>query len=433
MVETNENIERLISRLAKVIKKQRSDIELIGTGTYCAVCKINDKQIVNMYVDKESFKTSSECELHEQKEYFDSVQFREILINSVLKHPAIFIHTRIKHDFTLGVYRFGEIMDGTVRDLVKKEPFNKNMFDKLLSDMLSALKHIHSLGFIHSDVKPDNILYTRDKKGDLVFKLCDFNIFQIATHSKYPFEKHKIFATETYSLETDFKDVSVDIYMLGSTLLQLSTECELSSYYNAFILFTNRDTFVNKFGQLNYDILEGMLNPQNKRLYIDQIEVMLNNKIAPESDNYHDICRQKVIEDCKNEQTYEFYKKIVEIYNKENKTSDPYLSDAENKFGLLDSLLLRYIQQSYGVSYNTADFISKCFVEFPKDKTAFEWDNLVCGLDFTEVNDLLPRICKNNLWETFNFHFMMCEDCIDFVKQQDFDLDTQTKKPKLEI
>ena len=40
----------------------------------------------------------------------------------------------------------------------------------MVTDILLALEHIHSLGVIHGDVKVDNILYSG------VYKLCDFGL-----------------------------------------------------------------------------------------------------------------------------------------------------------------------------------------------------------------------------------------------------------------
>ncbi|KAF2157926.1 cell division protein kinase [Myriangium duriaei CBS 260.36] len=59
---------------------------------------------------------------------------------------------------------------GTV---LKKGPLAPRRAKSVLSDLLSALSHIHSLGMIHRDVKPSNILL-RDLAGPAV--LADFGI-----------------------------------------------------------------------------------------------------------------------------------------------------------------------------------------------------------------------------------------------------------------
>ena len=46
----------------------------------------------------------------------------------------------------------------------------------LMSQVLSALAHIHALGVLHRDIKPDNIMVSRLSDGTLHTKLTDFGI-----------------------------------------------------------------------------------------------------------------------------------------------------------------------------------------------------------------------------------------------------------------
>jgi len=96
---------------------------------------------------------------------------REAQIVSSLAHPHI-----------VPVYDFGQ-RDGTYYivmehlaggDLAKKirESIPEDAVLQITSDIASALNFAHSKGFIHRDVKPDNVMFREDKSA----VLTDFGI-----------------------------------------------------------------------------------------------------------------------------------------------------------------------------------------------------------------------------------------------------------------
>src|SRR6266511_778300 len=96
---------------------------------------------------------------------------------------------RIRHPHTVTVFDAGTTADGTpylAMELERGEtlrswlrtfgPLGPAQTVDLLLPVLSAIQHAHSLGIIHRDVKPANILTGTDHLGEPVPKIADFEI-----------------------------------------------------------------------------------------------------------------------------------------------------------------------------------------------------------------------------------------------------------------
>lgn len=134
-----------------------------------------------------------------------------------------------KHLNIIEVYDFGflpdrrayftmEFIDGM--DILKF-PENKSYaeFSPLLSQLLNGLGYIHSLGLIHCDLKPSNVLVTKDGK----VKLTDFGL-AFAGDKMY---SEKIRGTLEYIAPEIIRgahiDSRVDLYSLGVLLYEIAT------------------------------------------------------------------------------------------------------------------------------------------------------------------------------------------------------------------
>ncbi len=99
------------------------------------------------------------------------------------------------------------------------------MLDKIIEQSVEALYYMHSKGFVHCDIKPDNFLVSRD--GEV--KLIDFTISQkIKTgFSKFFPSRSKTQGTRSYMSPEQIRgqvlEPRSDIYSLGCVMFELVT------------------------------------------------------------------------------------------------------------------------------------------------------------------------------------------------------------------
>jgi len=79
-----------------------------------------------------------------------------------------------EHKFPFYGFVFEYCEQGNLENYAAKGPaLTGKEIKRILTDVASALKHMHSLGMAHYDVKEENILLTRNENGELRAKLGD--------------------------------------------------------------------------------------------------------------------------------------------------------------------------------------------------------------------------------------------------------------------
>lgn len=119
-----------------------------------------------------------------------------------------------------------ELLDGQdLHDcLYRRGPFVWEDALPILADMLSALAAVHEAGLVHMDLKPENVLITRDGRAHLM----DFGISRAARASgpEGP-EESAIVGTPDYmspeQAEGKPADARSDLYALGCVLYEMTT------------------------------------------------------------------------------------------------------------------------------------------------------------------------------------------------------------------
>lgn len=104
----------------------------------------------------------------------------------------------------------------------KIENRNPKLVYKLACDLFLGVSHMHGFDIIHRDIKPHNLLISRDDRGEFVLKICDFGLSMYNTHCSTP--EYDVVSRNYRAPEIFYKithyDCTSDIWSVGCTLYE---------------------------------------------------------------------------------------------------------------------------------------------------------------------------------------------------------------------
>lgn len=198
----------------QIIGDRYQIIEQIGTGGMANVYCAND------------IKLDREITLKVLKEEFVDEEFirkfrKEATAAAKLNHPNIAGVYDVGNDGNI-YYIVMEYVDGyTLKDIIKiKAPFSNEEILGISIQIANALSVAHNAGIVHRDIKPQNILVTKDGNA----KVTDFGIARASSSNTITTDAmgsvHYFSPEQARGSYTDFK---TDIYSLGIVMFEMAT------------------------------------------------------------------------------------------------------------------------------------------------------------------------------------------------------------------
>ncbi|RYY32388.1 hypothetical protein EON62_05420, partial [archaeon] len=145
--------------------------QYMGQGSFCRVSQVEDRQNKQLYALKVAMRAyRSERDLELQLREFENWQIIGAHPNLV-SYERAWVESAVLH-MQLELCAGGSVghLQTTLQDKVIPEP----TLWRFLAHVAAALAHMHSAGYVHLDIKPDNVLISGStfKVGDLGLSQC---------------------------------------------------------------------------------------------------------------------------------------------------------------------------------------------------------------------------------------------------------------------
>ncbi|KAH7423813.1 hypothetical protein KP509_12G075100 [Ceratopteris richardii] len=186
-------------------------IKFLGDGTYGSVWKalnIDDNEFVAVKKMKQKYYTWEEC-----------MNLREVKSLQKLKHPHIVRLKEVVRENNELFFVF-ECMEFNLYQAMKdlNGPIPESRIRSWCFQIFQALDNMHSNGYFHRDMKPENLLVT----GDLV-KVADFG-FVREVHSEPPYTDYvstRWYRAPEVLLRSRSYGPAIDMWAMGAIMAEL--------------------------------------------------------------------------------------------------------------------------------------------------------------------------------------------------------------------
>ncbi len=141
-------------------------------------------------------------------------------------------HLNIVRVFTAGVsdedlpFILMEKLDGaSLRDVLRTgTKLGTRAAVHMVIDLLLALDHVHEMGVVHCDVKPENI-FLHSERGQVVPKLLDFGVVRVLSQGEAAFVGGTVRYASPEQVRGEVVGPRSDVYSMGLVLYEMLAGC----------------------------------------------------------------------------------------------------------------------------------------------------------------------------------------------------------------
>lgn len=214
--------------------------EVLGSGqfgiVYGAKCRKDEREVAIKVIDKLRFPTKQEAQLK-----------NEVSILYKLHHPGI-INMEKMLETNERIFVVMEKLKGDMLEMILSSPkgrLSERVTKFLISQILIALKHLHSRHIVHCDLKPENVLLSSETPFPQV-KLCDFGFARIIGEKSFrrsvvgtpAYLAPEVLKSKGYNRSLDMWSVGVIIYVSLSGTFPFNEDEEIpDQIQNAAFMF----------------------------------------------------------------------------------------------------------------------------------------------------------------------------------------------------
>lgn len=164
---------------------------------------------------------------HAGKSEVRAALFHEAEVGIKLRHEHVIQIVKIDRSADAPFFIMEFFKSGSLRSrlLAKDTAFLREQAGKIFKHSATGLAYMNEMGYVHCDVKPDNMLV--NASGDL--KIIDFAISKQIKSGFFAklFHKKQVQGTRSYmspeAIRGELLDGRADIYSYGATLFELTT------------------------------------------------------------------------------------------------------------------------------------------------------------------------------------------------------------------
>ncbi|XP_072152360.1 serine/threonine-protein kinase D3 [Bemisia tabaci] len=246
--------------------------DVLGAGqfgtVYAGVHRKSGRAVAIKLIDKLRFPTKQEAQLK-----------NEVAILQNLSHPGVVNLDRM-FETNEQIFVIMEKLRGDMLEMIlssEKGRLSERITKFLVTQILVALKHLHSKNIVHCDLKPENVLLSSDSDFPQV-KLCDFGFARIIGEKSFrrsvvgtpAYLAPEVLRNKGYNRSLDMWSVGVIIYVSLSGTFPFNEDEDINEQIqNAAFMYPP-----HPWGEISSDAIDLINNllqvKQRKRYTVDK-------------------------------------------------------------------------------------------------------------------------------------------------------------------